>query len=41
MDERIFAAVFLGGHGLFFETAGFPKIHPDEDRVMICGSMAL
>ncbi|WP_019224564.1 ferredoxin--NADP reductase [Bartonella rattimassiliensis] len=27
--------------GCFFETTGLPKIHPDEDRVMICGSMAM
>ncbi len=27
--------------GCFFETAGFPKINPDEDRVMICGPMAM
>ncbi|MBX4335174.1 ferredoxin--NADP reductase [Bartonella raoultii] len=27
--------------GIFFETTGLPKIHPDEDRVMICGSMAM
>ncbi|QEE09623.1 flavodoxin reductase (ferredoxin-nadph reductase) family 1 [Bartonella kosoyi] len=27
--------------GVFFETTGLPKIHPDEDRVMICGSMAM
>ncbi|WP_074381383.1 ferredoxin--NADP reductase [Bartonella doshiae] len=28
-------------NGAFFETTGLPKIHPDEDRVMICGSMAM
>ncbi|WP_273719252.1 MULTISPECIES: ferredoxin--NADP reductase [Bartonella] len=28
-------------NGCFFETTGLPKIHPDEDRVMICGSMAM
>ncbi|WP_375650916.1 ferredoxin--NADP reductase [Bartonella sp. OT172YNZD] len=27
--------------GFFFETTGLPKIHPDEDRVMICGSIAM
>ncbi|WP_336294587.1 ferredoxin--NADP reductase [Bartonella sp. CB169] len=27
--------------GAFFETTGLPKISPDEDRVMICGSMAM
>ncbi len=27
--------------GTFFETTGLPRIHPDEDRVMICGSMAM
>ncbi|MBB5073917.1 ferredoxin--NADP+ reductase [Bartonella callosciuri] len=28
-------------NGTFFETTGLPKINPDEDRVMICGSMAM
>ncbi|WP_273720927.1 MULTISPECIES: ferredoxin--NADP reductase [unclassified Bartonella] len=27
--------------GAFFETTSLPKISPDEDRVMICGSMAM
>ncbi|WP_455479103.1 ferredoxin--NADP reductase [Bartonella sp. B23] len=27
--------------GSFFEMTGLPKISPDEDRVMICGSMAM
>ncbi|WP_409360939.1 ferredoxin--NADP reductase [Bartonella heixiaziensis] len=27
--------------GAFFETTGLPKISSDEDRVMICGSMAM
>ncbi|EJF92337.1 ferredoxin--NADP reductase [Bartonella taylorii] len=27
--------------GTFFKTTGLPRIHPDEDRVMICGSMAM
>ncbi|ENN93955.1 ferredoxin--NADP reductase [Bartonella bovis] len=27
--------------GAFFEMAGLPKINPDKDRVMICGSMAM
>ncbi|AQX20136.1 ferredoxin--NADP reductase [Bartonella sp. WD16.2] len=27
--------------GAFFEMAGLPKINSDEDRVMICGSMAM
>ncbi len=27
--------------GSFFETIALPKIHLDEDRVMICGSMAM
>ncbi|OPB30004.1 ferredoxin--NADP reductase [Bartonella sp. WD12.1] len=27
--------------GVFFEMAGLPKINSDEDRVMICGSMAM
>lgn len=27
--------------GVFFETTGLPKINPNEDRVMICGSMAM
>ncbi|WP_455476384.1 ferredoxin--NADP reductase [Bartonella sp. B17] len=27
--------------GAFFETTGLSKINPDEDRVMICGSMAM
>ncbi|WP_336277088.1 ferredoxin--NADP reductase [Bartonella sp. CB178] len=27
--------------GAFFETTGLPKINPDEDRVMICGSMSM
>ncbi len=25
----------------FFKTTGLPKISPDEDPVMICGSMAM
>ncbi|AQX18817.1 ferredoxin--NADP+ reductase [Bartonella sp. A1379B] len=27
--------------GAFFERTGLPKINPTEDRVMICGSMAM
>ncbi|AQX28383.1 MULTISPECIES: ferredoxin--NADP reductase [unclassified Bartonella] len=27
--------------GAFFEMTGLPKINPTEDRVMICGSMAM
>lgn len=27
--------------GCFFKTTGLPKIHPSEDRVMVCGSMAM
>ncbi|WP_208441874.1 hypothetical protein [Bartonella raoultii] len=27
-------------NGAFFEKTGLPKISPDEDPVMICGSMA-
>ncbi|WP_332065651.1 ferredoxin--NADP reductase [Bartonella sp. CB189] len=27
--------------GSFFEMTGLPPINPDEDRVMICGSMAM
>ncbi|WP_455473881.1 ferredoxin--NADP reductase [Bartonella sp. B30(2025)] len=28
-------------NGAFFETTGLSKINPEEDRVMICGSMAM
>ncbi|MBB5073915.1 NAD(P)H-flavin reductase [Bartonella callosciuri] len=29
----------MHGKWYFFETIGLPKINPDEDRVIICGSM--
>ncbi|UNE55647.1 hypothetical protein LNM86_07940 [Bartonella machadoae] len=39
-DERSVVMSLLGKR-CFFETTGLPKINPDEDRVMICGSMAM
>ncbi|WP_455476791.1 ferredoxin--NADP reductase [Bartonella sp. B41] len=40
-SENMGRITYVMENGTFFEKTGLPKIHPEEDRVMICGSMAM